>query len=308
MKSYYRVVLGRQHIHAATCFAGGFIGVDDDFHRDLGPLLTEDWRDFNAAMIPVFLERYPEKSKISAGLACGVDWTVCKGILKGDIVLCPDGAGSYRIGEVTSDYIYAPGDIFPHRRQVHWHDVSVERSNMSDALKGSTGSIGTVSNVTKHRDEIERLIGVISVPTLISTGQTVEDASAFAMEKHLEDFLVQNWTQTELGQLFDIYQEEGEMVGQQYLTDTGPMDILAIKKDKSELLVVELKKGRASDAVVGQILRYMGYAAQELAEPNQKVRGAIIALDDDKRIRRALAVTPSIDFFRYQVSFKLTRG
>ena len=308
MKSYYRVVLGRQHIHAATCFAGGFIGVDDDFHRDLGPLLTEDWRDFNARMIPFFLERYPDKSKISAGLACGVDWTVCKGILKGDIVLCPDGTGSYRIGEVTSDYLYVPGDIFPHRRQVHWHDVSVERARMSDALKGSTGSIGTVSNVTKHREEIERLIGAISVPTLISTDQTVEDASAFAMEKHLEDFLVQNWAQTELGELYDIYQEDGEMVGQQYLTDTGPMDILAIKKDKSELLVVELKKGRASDAVVGQVLRYMGYAAQELAEPNQTVRGAIIALEDDKRIRRALAVAPNIDFFRYQVSFRLIRG
>jgi restriction system protein len=308
MKSYYRIVLGRQHIHAATCFAGGFIGVDDDFHRDLGPLLTEDWRDFNARMIPFFLERYPEKSKISAGLACGVDWTVCKGILKGDIVLCPDGSGSYRIGEVTSEYLYVPGDVFPHRRQVHWHDVSVERARMSDALKGSTGSIGTVSNVTKHREEIERLIGAISVPTLISTDQTVEDASAFAMEKHLEDFLVQNWAQTELGELYDIYQEDGEMVGQQYLTDTGPMDILAIKKDKSELLVVELKKGRASDAVVGQVLRYMGYAAQELAEPNQTVRGAIIALEDDKRIRRALAVAPNIDFFRYQVSFRLIRG
>jgi len=308
MKNYYRVLLGRQHIHAATCFAGGFIGVEDDFHRDLGPLLTEDWRDFNAAMIPVFLERYPDKSKISAGLACGVDWTVCKGILKGDIVLCPDGAGSYRIGEVTSDYIYMTGDILPHRRQIHWHDVSVGRTSMSESLKRSTGSIGTVSNVTKHREEIERLIGAISLSSLISTDQTVEDASAFAMEKHLEDFLVQNWSQTELGQHYDIYQEEGEMVGQQYLTDTGPMDILAIKKDKSELLVVELKKGRASDAVVGQILRYMGYAAQELAEPNQKVRGAIIALDDDKRIRRALAVSPNIDFFRYQVSFRLTKG
>ena len=85
------------------------------------------------------------------------------------------------------------------------------------------------------------------------------------------------------------------------------MDILAIKKDKSELLVVELKKGRASDAVVGQTLRYMGFAAQELAEPNQKVRGVIIALDDDQRIRRALAVSPNIDFFRYQISFKLLR-
>ena len=49
------------------------------------------------------------------------------------------------------------------------------------------------------------------------------------------------------------------------------MDVLAISKDKSELLVVELKKGRASDVVVGQIQRYMGFAKYELAEVNQTV-------------------------------------
>ena len=86
------------------------------------------------------------------------------------------------------------------------------------------------------------------------------------------------------------------------------MDVLAIKKDKSQLLVVELKKGRASDAVVGQILRYMGYVKQELAEPNQTVKGVIIALDDDTKIRRALAITPDISFYRYEVSFKLIRS
>ena len=33
----------------------------------------------------------------------------------------------------------------------------------------------------------------------------------------------------------------------------------------------------------------------------------IIALEDDIRIRRALKVTQGIDFYRYQVSFKLTK-
>jgi len=271
-------------------------------------MLTDDWREFNASMIPILLERNPTRRRVSAGLACGVDWTVCKGILKGDIVLCPDGTGVYRIGEVTSDYQYVPGDIFPHRRQVHWHDIAIERASLSDSLKGSTGSINTVANITKHREEIERLIGVTPVPHVVTPSEAIEDTAAFAMEKHLEDFLVQNWAQTELGRDYNIYEEEGEKVGQQYLTDTGPMDVLAIKKDGTELLVVELKKGRASDAVVGQILRYMGYAAQELAEPHQTVRGVIIALDDDTRIRRALAVAPNIDFFRYQISFKLIRG
>ena len=73
-------------------------------------------------------------------------------------------------------------------------------------------------------------------------------------------------------------------------------------------LVVELKKGRASDAVVGQIQRYMGFVLDELAEPDQSVRGCIIALEDDLRLRRALRATTNIDFYRYQVSFKLFKG
>ena len=136
----------------------------------------------------------------------------------------------------------------------------------------------------------------------------MEDPSAFAMEKHLEDFLVKNWTQTNFAKEYDIYEEEGESVGQQYPTDTGPIDILAISKDKKTLLVLELKRGRASDTVVGQTLRYMGYVQDELAEDGQNVKGVIIALEDDQRIRRALAVSPNITFYRYQISFKLVKA
>jgi restriction system protein len=72
--------------------------------------------------------------------------------------------------------------------------------------------------------------------------------------------------------------------------------------------VVELKKGRVSDNVVGQIQRYMGYVKDELAEENQQVKGVIIGLDDDLKIRRALSVTINIEFYRYQVSFKLFKN
>jgi restriction system protein len=72
--------------------------------------------------------------------------------------------------------------------------------------------------------------------------------------------------------------------------------------------VVELKKGRASDMVVGQIQRYMGYVLDELAEKGQKVKGVIIALDDDIKIRRALAVARNIEFYRYKVNFKLFKA
>ena len=224
--------------------------------------------------------------------------------------MCPNGAGAYYVGEVVSDYFYVPGQPLPHRRSVNWLAQTIQRDDMSEALRNSTGSIGTVSTITPHAAEIEKLLGanVQAAPGLIATDPEVEDAAAFAMEKHLEDFLVKNWAQTELGRDYDIYTEDGEPVGQQYPTDTGPMDLLAIKKDKSELLVVELKKGKASDVVVGQMLRYMGFVKEDLAEPHQTVRGVIIALEDDLRIRRALAVTPSIQFFRYQISFKLMKS
>ncbi len=307
MKNYYRVMLGRKSVFAEQCFAGNFIGTDF-IAKDLTHKLSDEWRAFNKQFIPVWLTAHPGKSKIAAGLACGFNWTVAKGIRKGDIVLCPDCTGAYRVGEVVGDYQYAPGQILPHRRPVQWSKQSIDRTAMSDALKHSAGSIGTVSDVSGHREEIEKLLGGGVGPKIISTDPTVEDPAAFALEEHLEDFLVQNWAQTELGKDYDMFEEDGEKVGQQYQTDTGPIDVLAIKKDKKELLVMELKKGRATDAVVGQVLRYMGYVLQELAEEGQTVKGIIIALEDDQRLRRAMAATPNIAFYRYQVSFRLQKA
>jgi restriction system protein len=309
MKSYYRVMLGKKSAHAPECFAGGFIGTDFGITEDLTGKLPESWREFNQRYIPIYLQTHPDKSKIAAGLACGFLWTVSKGIQIGDLVLSPDGSGRYRVGEVTGGYSYAPGQILFHRRAVRWTDAYVDRADMSEGLRNSVGSIGTVSNLSRagHHEELEKLIGQTAAPTIVSTDATVEDATVFALEKHLEDFLVQNWKHTELGKRYDLFEDENG-TSQQYPTDTGPIDILAISKDKKELLVVELKKGRASDSVVGQIQRYMGYVVEELAEDHQTVRGVIIALEDDQRIRRALRVAPSVEFYRYAVSFRLFKA
>ena len=64
MKSYYRVMLGKGSKHAEECFAGGFVGTDFGIHQDLTGHLPEEWRAFNKAFIPVFLEGRPEKSKV----------------------------------------------------------------------------------------------------------------------------------------------------------------------------------------------------------------------------------------------------
>lgn len=104
MKNFYRVMLGRKSIHAKACFDGGFTGTHFDIHEDLTGKLTETWRPFNAAYVPIFLKIHPDKSKVAAGLACGAIWTVSKMLRPGDVILSPDGTGtsSTAITRVTS--------------------------------------------------------------------------------------------------------------------------------------------------------------------------------------------------------------
>jgi restriction system protein len=306
--SYYRIMLGAKSCYAQQCHDEGWFGGGWNISQDLTNELTEDWREFNSKFIPIYIAANSGKSKIAAGLACGALHTICKGIQQGDTVLSPDGKGAYWIGKVVSPYHYADGCNLPHRRKVEWLSKAILRSEMSEGLRKSCGSVGTVCNITKHAAEIHGFIVGNAPPALIATDELVEDPSVFALEKHLEDFLVVNWPQTELGKAYDVFVDDGEIVGQQYPTDTGPIDILAVRKDGKELLVVELKKGRASDAVVGQLQRYMGYVIDELAEDSQSVRGCIIALEDDLKLRRALRATSNVDFYRYEVSFKLKRG
>jgi len=308
MKQYFRIMLGAKSKYAEECRKNGFIGADYGINKDLSIDLMDYWKAFNSKYIPVYLSIHPEKTKVAAGLSCGQLWTICKGIRRGDIVICPDGFSSYHIGEVTSDYYFKEGEILPHRRDVKWFNEKIDRVNMSDDLKHSTGAIGTVSDITKYSNEIETIIKGDNKPKIIVTDETIEDPLIFAMEEHLEDFLVKNWSQTELGKDYDIYMEDGEIIGQQYKTEIGEIDILGISKDKKTLLVVELKRGRTSDVVVGQIQRYMGFIKEEFAESDQNVKGIIIALDDDKKIKYALSVTNNIEFYRYKIDFKLFKN
>lgn len=283
------------------CIQGGFIGADFDIYEDLTNELPENWRDFNKKYIPVIMSNVPNKTKIGAGLACGMLWTICRGISEGDVILSATGTGMYRVGHVTGEYYYASGLNLPHRREVKWSADLIARENMSTQLQRSLGSMGTLAHISKHETEIADLVNHGPLPS-------GDDLVSFVFEKYLEEFLVANWSATFLGKTHFIFEENGEKVGKQFPTDTGRLDILAVSNDKKELLVIELKRGKASDSVVGQIQRYMGYVKDELAEPGQEVRGLIIAFEDDLRLKRALSVTQNIDFYKYEVSFKLEKG
>jgi len=297
---------GRKQEFLPLCLSDGFVGVDFDVDTDLSGSFTDEWHDFNKVIIPLIKKFQPEKTKIGAGLAGGCIWRIGKGIRTGDIVLCPNGEKELHIGEVSGDYFYVPGQPLQHRRKVTWFEERIPRNDLSTDFKNALGAGLSVICIDDHGSEIENFLGGNSKPvTLTTNDESIEDPAVFALEKYLEEFLISNWDKTQLSKKYDIYSEDGQTVGQQYETDTGRIDILAISKDHKELLVIELKKGRASDKVVGQIQTYMGYLIEEFVEEGQTVKGLIIALEDDPKIRRALVVAKGIDFYRYEVDFRL---
>ena len=131
---------------------------------------------------------------------------------------------------------------------------------------------------------------------------------AFRMEKYLEEFIVDNWNQLDLSVDYDRCEEEVDGKRKKFRTDTGEIDIFAMSKDKSKFLVIELKRGRATDRVVGQIQSYMDYIKDELATKGQEVKGLIIGLDDDQRMKRALSINPQIEFRKYKIKFELVKS
>ena len=159
-------MLGPQSVFAEMCRKGNYIGVDFDIHEDLSDSLYENWRDFNKKFIPIWMNLVPEKSKTSAGLACGFLWTVIKSLNVGDVVLCPSGEGFYYIGTISGGYYYVPNTELPHRRNVVWMDKVIYRKDMSEKLRNSSGSIGTCCDITKYKEEIEALLSDNEAPAI----------------------------------------------------------------------------------------------------------------------------------------------
>ena len=132
--------------------------------------------------------------------------------------------------------------------------------------------------------------------------------SPFALEKQLENFLLENWEHTPLGAEWAIYGTDDEPeAGDQFPTDVGPVDILAVHKTDPKMLVIELKRGQSTDQTVGQVLRYMGWIDRNLARPAGKsVEGLIIAHELDKSTSYALQTISHVRFLRYEIEFRLT--
>ena len=137
----------------------------------------------------------------------------------------------------------------------------------------------------------------------VKNESSVVSTGLFYMEKQLEDFIIENWDNTQLGEELELIYEEGSLKSQQYRTDIGPIDILVKHRKTGSYVVIELKKNQTSDDTVGQILRYMGWVKEKLGD--EKVQGIIIAGKYDEKLDYARKMITGLDVFIYQVQFNL---
>jgi Holliday junction resolvase-like predicted endonuclease len=101
------------------------------------------------------------------------------------------------------------------------------------------------------------------------TQDEVREIERKQVEKGIETFYVDNLGLLEKGLTL-------VEMGRQYSTPIGRIDLLC-KSQKGEFVVVEIKAEEASDAVFGQLLRYIGWVHRNLEGGEHNVRGIILA-------------------------------
>jgi hypothetical protein len=140
-----------------------------------------------------------------------------------------------------------------------------------------------------------------------SSGAFSQVGGSFGLERQLEEFLLENWDRTSLASEWAIYRTPDDPeAGNQFPTDVGPVDILAVHKREPRFLVIELKRNQTADQTVGQILRYMGWMEKHLAkETGRTVEGLIIAHAVDKGAPYALSLLPHVSMMTYEIEFRL---
>ncbi len=196
--------------------------------------------------------------------------------------------------------VECPDNFHTNFLDVQWHDSPRDKEYNNRIVFG----IQTLYEIDEA--ECKWLIEDGEKPIDIEEAEEgIEDRPQFFMEKYLEQFIVENFDSIFGGKLAILRDPQGNVIGQQYRTDVGNIDILAIEQETDSFVVIELKKGRASDRVIGQALRYIGWISEELCKGGQRVKGIIICRDLDDRLYYAVKAAQNIELRYYHIDFKL---
>ncbi len=258
---------------------------------------------------------YPGKPASVHTKDCNVVWRFHHEMLPGDVVIARRGTrrivgigtvrgpafydermGFERVAKLTDDFY---SNLIP----VTWEPKNIDLGHIAF-------SFFTMTEISEQKfASLTQTTGAVA-PN--ESAEAVPEATAeFALEKHLENFIVENFDRIFKGEL-RLYRDAEGTPGQQYPTidddgrEVGYIDILAVDATTGDYVVIELKKGRESDKVVGQIFRYISWVKDNLCAGEQNARGIVICSGTDKRLQAAVKLVPSlIQVQLYKIDFQL---
>ncbi len=253
---------------------------------------------------------YPDKPNSTKGLICNMLWAFWREIAPGDFVIARRGRTVLTaVGKVIRAGFYAPGKN-PSLANSHdgFLEIEWQQQPRNKKFPNIVFPMYTLKGISEveYRRFVEEDGAQSGIQQTSELAEMFEESSAFALEKHLEDFIVRNFDRIFKGAL-RMYEDGAGADGQQYDTDIGQIDILAVEPKSNSFVVIELKRGNSSDQVIGQILRYMGWVKKELCKDGQTVKGLVICHESDTRLSYALEMTNNIEVQYYEVDFKLRK-
>jgi len=184
------------------------------------------------------------------------------------------------------------------------HSSAARIDGLTDWYKNHpTAEIGDSVVITINPDKSIKL-SLKKEPKIYTEEESEEEPSGVEivprMEQLLEDFLEKNLDHLEKG--LKLYHDDNGIPGRQYSTDIGIIDLLCIDKDNN-FVILEIKKGKGSDKVIGQITRYMGWIKENLAN-NKVVRGIVIVHEIDKKLDYSASVLRNVEVRYYKINLK----
>jgi hypothetical protein len=160
----------------------------------------------------------------------------------------------------------------------------------------------TIAALKTLFDHVERRQRVVTASAPDQPTGCAPPDFRLAIEQYLEDILVAQWNSLDWG-------ADLEFLGRQVPCGTlGRIDILARDRATGDFVVIELKRDQTDDETIGQLSRYMGWAAEHKAAPqNVGVRGIIVVHELTPKLRAAVLAHRNIEVYRYELKVALSR-
>src|SRR5690606_19566149 len=144
-----------------------------------------------------------------------------------------------------------------------WYAVPEFRQNDDASHKQESNAFKRYIEFRIHEQKMGVNIDQDIISLKTPNESTIEKESyLFALEEHLQDFLIRNLSTIKKHKL-KLY-EDDERRGKEFPTAVGPIDILTVDEN-GDFYVFETKLSKGMDRALGQLLRYMGWVKINLA-------------------------------------------